>query len=170
MARCDGCDRPLCLTCAIPVRGQVFGPECMAEILGDDPAVHEEGPVVSRLRPATVAFVLAVGSTLLPWTTVGAGSGPLGAWGTRPHWSLLAATSALAGLLVAARGRRVPGTARRWEAGGAGLGLLLTLASVLAWFRPPFPADATLTPWVAALAGAVATADMLMGAARRARA
>ena len=48
---CDVCGRPLCVECAVPVRGRVLGPECLSEVLGDDiPATPAPASV------ATVAF------------------------------------------------------------------------------------------------------------------
>ena len=35
VARCSACEEPICLPCAVPVRGRVVGPECLAAELGD---------------------------------------------------------------------------------------------------------------------------------------
>src|SRR6266540_3853375 len=74
-AACDRCGRSLCLTCAVPVRGAVFGPECLPLVLVDVP-VPDHPPsfalprgdalaalgfgLVVALAGAAVGLVLAV--------------------------------------------------------------------------------------------------------------
>lgn len=157
VARCDGCGRSLCLTCAIPVRGLVLGTECLAQVLGEDAPVDEPSDT-RRLGAPAIAFLVATTATVAPWTTLGDGSGPLGAWSRSPRWSLLAALAAVAGVLVEAVARRLAiGTVAR-DVADIVLGLAVFAGSVLAWFRPPFPADSVATPWIAAAAGAIAAA------------
>ncbi len=155
VASCDGCGRALCLACAIPVRGLVLGSECLAQVLGEE-APPDEPTTTKRVGTTTFAFVVASLATLPPWTTLGRGSGPFGAWSTSPRWSLLAAVAAIVGLVIAAAGRRFALEGRVSAVAFAILGLAVVVGSVLAWFRPPFPADSVLTPWAAAAAGAVA--------------
>src|SRR5439155_22321755 len=84
VAVCHACGRPLCITCAVPVRGEVLGPECLAEVIGrDTPAPH-----AVPTRPRTVSFdvvgimfLATVAATVLPWTRFGVASGLFGAWG-----------------------------------------------------------------------------------------
>src|SRR6266545_1863923 len=82
VAECQSCGRPLCLACAVPVRGRVLGVECLEAALG--PGLPAEVlPARERWTvPWTIvglAFAVAVGATLLPWTRFGEGSHPLGA-------------------------------------------------------------------------------------------
>lgn len=154
---CDGCGRALCLACAIPVRGLVLGSECLGQVLGED-APTDEPVVPRRVGPAAVAFAAAVLATLPPWTTIGRGSGAFGAWSTSPRWSLLAAVAAAAGLLIEIVLERLDTGAIAPRAVAMALGLAVVAGSVIAWFRPPFPADPLVTPWIAAAAGAVAAA------------
>ena len=105
VALCDSCGRPLCITCAVPVRGQVFGPECLAQVLGPDGAIGPR-PVPDRPRNLAldlvgIALLGAVLGSVLPWTRFGDPSGTFGGWGIYPQrWSSLASYSALAGLGV----------------------------------------------------------------------
>lgn len=157
VASCDGCGRALCLACATPVRGLVLGSECLSQVLGEDAPIDE--PVVPRrVRPAVVAFAAAVLATLPPWTTIGRGSGVFGAWSTSPRWSLLAAIAAVAGLMILTVLGRLDTGAIAPRAVAVVLGLATVAGSVLAWFWPPFPADPLVTPWIAAAAGAAASA------------
>ena len=97
---CETCGRPLCLDCAVPVRGRVLGPECLSAILGPD--APQADPAPARRRPSLVlsgmGFALALAATALPWSRFGPGSGPLGAWGATLRWSLLSAVAAALGL------------------------------------------------------------------------
>lgn len=166
VASCDGCGRALCLACAIPVRGLVLGSECLSQVLGDDAPSAE--PVASRrLGPAGFAFVVAALATLAPWTTLGDGSGPFGAWSTSPRWSVLAGIAAVVGVVVEVVGRRLPVRDRARRIVGVALGLAVVAGSALAFFRPPFPAGSVVTPWVAAAAGAAAAAASAVDLRRR---
>jgi hypothetical protein len=105
VALCDSCGRPLCIACAVPVRGQVFGPECLAQVLGPDGATGPR-PVPDRphnlaLDLVGIALLGAVLGSVLPWTRFGDPSGTFGGWGIYPQrWSSLASYSALVGLGV----------------------------------------------------------------------
>src|SRR5438105_14399338 len=84
VALCHSCARPLCLRCAVPVRGEVFGPECLATVLGADGAT---GPRPVPPRPRDLPFAVlglaligAVGGSILPWTGCGDPSGVFGRW------------------------------------------------------------------------------------------
>lgn len=159
IATCDGCGRPLCLSCAIPVRGRTLGAECLSEALGPDAAVPETpapAPGRAHRRVAAVAFALALVSTAVPWSRFGAGAGPFGAWRAELAWSLLAALAAAAGLAVTVGGQ-VGGGARRWDGLGTLAGALVIAGAVLAIDRPPAFTSPWLGPWVALAFGAVAT-------------
>ncbi len=164
IAACDACGRPLCLACAIPVRGRTLGAECLATALGPDapvpePAERERG--WSARAAARAAFVVAVIATALPWSRFGPGSHPFGAWSAGPRWSMLPALAAVAGvLLVIARpfGRR---RARAWDAAAVAAGLLVAGGSVLALTRPPAFAAPWLGPWAALGAGLLASGTSL---------
>jgi len=134
VATCDECGRPLCLTCAVPVRGRVLGPGCLSRELGPELAPSPPAPAAGRpiLLVTGIGFAAAAISTALPWKKFGEGSGPLGAWGLAPRWSILAGVAALLGLLVWAtvslRGRR-PGT--KWAAALRLLAILVASGAVL---------------------------------------
>src|SRR5438105_3253960 len=105
VALCHSCARPLCLRCAVPVRGEVFGPECLAGVLGPNGATTPR-VVPSRGRDlpyALIGFSLvgAVVGSILPWTRFGDPSGIFGGWGIDPQrWSSLATYGAVVGLAV----------------------------------------------------------------------
>lgn len=158
-ARCASCDRPICVRCAVPVRGRVLGPECLRDALGDE-APPEPAPKRDRRPTAEVvagaAFCAAVVVTLFPWTRFATGSGFAGAWASDRRWSMLAATAAVAGLVSWAGGRRLPRLTSRAQ---IALGVLGGLGAGMALVHPPPFKHASVFPAVAAvllLAGAVA--------------
>ncbi len=116
VARCAACEEPICLACAVPVRGRVIGPECLAVELGDPALIVPPGARASFTGSwATVAgAVLAVVATIGPWTRTGAGDRLLGAWVPSIRWSMVAAVGAIALLPLAwwfrTRGSRSGGT------------------------------------------------------------
>jgi hypothetical protein len=159
VATCSGCGRELCLACAIPVRGQTLGVECLTAVLGDDapvPAIDERDPLATPRRIAAAAFVLAAGTTVLPWSRFGRGAESFGAWGATPSWSLLAALAAVAGVAVIVLARFRPGSSRVWNVAAAIAGMLVVAGSILALVRPPAFTSPWLGPWVALVAGLVA--------------
>jgi hypothetical protein len=167
VALCDGCGRPLCLVCAVPVRGRVLGAECLGEALGPD-AVPEEPEVArthnGRRRIVGAAFALAALSTVLPWSRFGEGASIFGAWHGAPRWSVAAALATLAGLVFWLWARRRGGTARA-DAAMAGLGGVVTVTALMAIVHPPYATHTSFAPWIAAAAGLAAAAAAL--AARR---
>jgi hypothetical protein len=162
----------MCLACSTPVRGQNFGSECLADVLGPDAG---ETTDVSTPRPdrgartfALAGFGIAVLATALPWSRFGPGSGAFGAWTRSGHWSLVAALAAIGGLIITAaqlRSRlRDPG----WDVAIVGLGALVVVASLLSVLFPPAFSRPWLGPWLAVVAGAMACGTSIL-AARSAR-
>ena len=157
VARCDGCGRPLCLSCAVPVRGSVLGVECLPEPLALETPVPARPPRSSPLRQvAGAALLVALGATTLPWSRFGVGSGALGAWDQPPRWSSLAAGAALFGCLAWAMRRVFLPSARWMDAVIAGLGGLVVAGSIMSIWHPPAFTRAWIGPWLALVAGAVA--------------
>src|SRR2546422_4245 len=100
---CDACGRPLCMECAVPVRGRVLGIECLSDVLGGDVAETEPQRPWRRMRSpmnraAGLALAAATLVTFLPWTRFSTGSGFAGAWAFGGRWSMLAAVGAVVGL------------------------------------------------------------------------
>jgi hypothetical protein len=170
VARCGSCNRTLCIACAVPVRSTVYGSECLPQVLGE--GVPTPPPASLRPRPSgrvmasTVAFVLAAFGTTIPWTRFQEGSGPFGAWGLSPRWSLLTVAGCVAGLVT---------SVLAWRGGtGAVLpalrvsAVLVVLGSILAIARPPAFAPPWLGPWVSLAAGIVAV-GLTFGAVRAVR-
>jgi hypothetical protein len=158
IARCSACDEPVCLTCAVPVRGRVLGPECLATELGD-PAITtppEPDRTIAGSWVALFGAVLALLATVGPWTRTGAGYRLLGAWVPSVRWSMVAAVTATAVLPAAWWFRTHPARA------GAILvvlgGTAIALASALAIAFPPTFQAASWGPWVAATGGTIAVA------------
>jgi hypothetical protein len=161
----------MCLTCTVPVRGGTVGQECLSIVLGPDappPGAPRRAPG-SLARWATVAaFTVAVLATALPWSRFGTGSGPLGAWGDSPRWSVLAGVASLGALGASLALRARPSAA--WSATAFASGSFVVAASVLAIVLPP----AFTSPWLgphlcagAAAAGVIAAASVWAGAVRR---
>jgi len=144
------------------VRGEVFGPECLAEVLGP------EGGATPRAVPSPppdlpvgfvgLAFLGAVAASVMPWTRFGVSSGWFGGWGFWPlRWPAVATAAAIAGLGVWAlfRGSTLLG-------GSFGPALLLALAAatfvgaLMHMLNPPPFTHPWLGPWVAAASAAVA--------------
>jgi hypothetical protein len=160
VARCDRCARSLCVECAVPIRGRVLGPECVAEAIGED-AEPVLPASAGRGRPGMAAvgaaFAAAAVISALPWTRFAQASGALDAW-RWPEWSLLAATAACAGLaLWALQWWRSTITDLAAARALAWIGAVVAIAGVLAALVPPALAKATPVPWLAAVVGAAAT-------------
>lgn len=153
---CDVCGRPLCVECAVPVRGRVLGTECLSEVLGNDLPTSTPPRQWRRLRsPAdrVTGGLLAVATlaTLLPWTRFSTGSGFAGAWAFDVRWSMLAASAAVIGLAVwFAFGRR-PSVTRT---GAILAGTVVVAGSLLAILNPPPFTKPALAPWIGLAAGA----------------
>lgn len=160
VARCENCGRTLCIACAVPVRNAVYGGECLPAMLGADvasQAATATQPVASPGAMAvTAAFVIAVLGTALPWTRFQEGSGPFGAWGLSPRWSMLAALASVCGLVASILAWREmrPAliTAVRISA------IAVVVGTILAIARPPAFAPPWLGPWVTLAGGVAATA------------
>lgn len=160
---CQVCGRPLCLACAIPVRGRLIGPECVASVVTDAPPLEAPAiPVTPRGdRLALVGFSLAVLVSAFPWSRFGDSSRFFGAW--TPHWSMVAALAAVAGLLFTLVARVRTFDPRLKAAAYGGLGLVVSVASFIQHRHPPLLTEATSWPWLAVLGGALA----LLGAFRK---
>ncbi|HXF73218.1 MAG TPA: hypothetical protein VNO79_11480 [Actinomycetota bacterium] len=159
-AVCDACGRPLCLGCAIPVRGRVLGPCCLETALGPVPdGGHAVRPAPDAIPAGLVGASLALATlaTALPWTRFGVGSGAFGAWSGSFRWSMVAATAAVLGLGLWSLGRRGRLGAHRLRPGffGALAGVGATGALLAIAHPPPF-ARPSLGPWLALVACAAA--------------
>jgi hypothetical protein len=156
VARCSACEEPICLPCAVPVRGRVIGPECLAAELGDPQLTVPPGTVTSvpRSMAAVAGAIVAVVATIAPWTRTGAGDRLLGAWVPSVRWSMIAALASVA-LLVVAWWFRARGT-RALAILVIILGAAVTAGSALAIAFPPTFQEASWGPWLGALGGAVA--------------
>lgn len=169
VARCAGCGRPMCLPCALPVRGRVLGLECVPEDLVPEPPVPEvQGPRPSRAAGAAIA--LSVLATLLPWSRFGPDAGAFGAWGGPARWALVstaAAVIAAAIWLVARLGRIATG--RTTDVVLAALGVLVVVGAALAIWHPPAFTRTWLGSWVALLGGVATVATATLDARGRTR-
>ncbi|HEX6398858.1 MAG TPA: hypothetical protein VF108_00130, partial [Actinomycetota bacterium] len=171
VARCSACEEPICLPCAVPVRGRVIGPECLAAELGDPQLTvpPEAVTAVPGSMAAVAGAVVAVVATFGPWTRTGAGDRLLGAWVPTIRWSMVAALAAVALLVVAwwfrARGTRTLATLVIF--GGAAV----ASGSALAIAFPPTFQEAAWGAWIGAVGGAIAVAGAIasISAERRPR-
>jgi hypothetical protein len=152
VASCDACGEPVCIGCAVPVRGHVLGPGCVAEELGDPALVAPPEPERRWSWVAVAGALIAVVGTIAPWTRTGAGDRLLGAWVPTPRWSLLAAVASVALVSVVARLGDRP-VARPIS---VALGSVALVASVLAIAFPPTFQAASWGPWITGIGAAVA--------------
>jgi hypothetical protein len=169
VARCSVCGEPVCLACAVPVRGRTIGPECLAAELGDPALTSPPEPErsVSRALPAVAGGVLAVAATIAPWTRTGAGDRLLGAWVPSVRWSMVAAAAAVI-LLAAAWWFRSLGTRRAATTVVIAGGLVAT-ASALAIAMPPTFQAASWGPWLGVAGGAISAVGTLVVVVREPR-
>jgi hypothetical protein len=167
-AACDRCGRSLCLTCAVPVRGAVFGPECLPLVLVDVPA-PDHPPSFALPRGdalAALGFGLGVALSILPWSKFGGAAGVLEAWTT--HWSLLAGAGAAVGLVLAVAFWTRPRDPRLEAAVYLALGVAVGWGAYLHHQHPPPLSSPSFVPIVAmggaalvALAAGVKAAALL---------
>ena len=159
---CEVCGWALCIACAVPVRGRLIGPECLSTILEDVPPPQ---PVLPSGRPsgdflALIGFALVVLLSAFPWSRFGDGSRFFGAWSF--HWSLLAALAGMGGFVVAmvARYRTLD---PRLETAVFGLAaVIVAVAAMLHYRRPPLLSDSTIWPLFAVVAAALALAGAVV--------
>jgi hypothetical protein len=164
IARCDVCDLPLCVECAIPVRGRVVGRECLAELIGSAGGPAEMAEAGRRpARPGMgilgAAFIAATVATTLPWTRFGQSSGAFGAWGWTIRWSMLAAVSAVIGLALWAIQWRRPRLTDRLAARTLGsITVVVGIGALMAGLHEPPFTKATFVPWLALCASVLGIA------------
>ena len=169
-ATCEVCGRPLCVECAVPVRGRVMGVECLSEMLGEEVASAAPLPawrrraIGSRTDAGTGAFIaFAALVTLLPWTRFGTGSGFGGAWAFDQRWSIVAASAGVVGLVAWLLLGRRPAAARIVAIVS---GSVVAVGSLMAILNPPPFTKPALAPWIALVTGAGAG---VVGLSARAR-
>jgi hypothetical protein len=158
----------MCLPCATPVRGEAYGVECLASVIGADIAATAEPPVRApdaRARSAArLGFALATLATMVPWSRFGAGSEAFGAWTRSNRWSVLAAVAALMGLGLSLAQRSPRLRTLRWDLAVSMLGAAVTIASLLAVAFPPAFSRPWLGPIIASVAGAMACGATVIAA------
>ena len=168
VGRCESCGRLLCIGCAVPVRGQVLGPECVGEVLGPEAAHEVAVPPRRPRRPglalAGVGFAGAVAASVLPWSNRFSSheTGLFGGWGLSPlAWSAVAAVAAVIGAAAWSVVRWRPGRGRMLRWALLALAVLVTAGAVLYLLAPPPFSHPWLGPWVALGAGAAAVGGLL---------
>jgi hypothetical protein len=159
---CEVCDRPLCIACAVPVRGQVIGPECLSTVLVDPPPVqHLPLPIPSGGdRLTLLGFGALVFVSVLPWSRVGAGAGFFGAW--TPHWSLVAALAGVLGAVSILAWRYRPIDPRVEVAVSAILAIVAASAAYLHHRHPLLRGEYTVWPWFAVASAGLAILGALV--------
>jgi len=162
---CAGCGRPLCISCAVPVRGVLAGTECLASFVEDAPAV-EPGRARNDLSGGNLGvlagFLIVLASSVFPWTRF-ADPRLFGAWTW--GWALLAPVTALAGVAAVPLWRRWP---VHPTVQAAALGLLAVVAglgAVVYRLNPPLLAGSSLAPLLAVLGATVALGGAIARAA-----
>jgi hypothetical protein len=167
VARCAHCDRPVCIACAVPVRGAVVGAECLSAELGSPWTPAAPGGRFALSLSGT-GLMIALVATLFPWTRLGRWLAAW-AWPIADHvpWAMLTATGSLTGCvlwLVARRRERFRGLAIALAA----TGVVVAAGGYLSIANPPAFTHAWLGPYVALPAGLSAALAAAV-AARRSR-
>jgi hypothetical protein len=164
VARCDACEQPVCLACAVPVRGRVLGPECLAAELGDPGLTTSPTPErsVAGSWVAVAGAVLAMVATVGPWTRTGAGDRLFGAWVPSVRWSMAAAVAAIV-LLASAWWFRAHGS-RPASVLVILAGVGVSVAAALSIAFPPTFQAASWGPWAAAVGGAIGASGAIVHA------
>ena len=172
VARCATCERPLCLSCAIPVRGRVVGAECLSTVVEDPPPRPDPLPAPRRRGDvlALVGFGIVLVASIFPWRRSAVSTTALGdAWTL--HWSLLGMIAAAVGLAAAIAGWRRALRGHLAASVYAACAILVLLGTILDIARPPtLSSVAGATPWRFVIIGAVlalAGAALAASAARR---
>jgi len=158
----------MCLACATPVRGQTYGAECLASVLGPEVAAGAEAdprPSDARARSiARLGFVLATLATVLPWSRFGPGSEAFGAWSRSGRWSVVAGIAAVLGLALSFAQRSSRLRTLGWDLAVPMLGAAVSLGSLLSLMYPAAFSRPWLGPWVAGAAGALACGASVVAA------
>jgi hypothetical protein len=161
---CAGCRRGLCVACAVPVRGVLVGPECLASFVEDAPVVEPADLAVRRTGPDAVAmagFAVVLAASVLPWARF-AHPRLLGAWTW--GWALLAPLAAVAALVALPLWRRWP-LDPRFETGVLGLLALVAAFGAVAYrLNPPLLAGSSAAPLLAVAGAAIALGAVVWGA------
>jgi hypothetical protein len=167
--RCAECGRPVCLACAVPVRGRVLCTECARRVVGE-PVREAARPRRSRSRipeaSATILLGLALVATILPWDRFGALTGMFSAWRlSSGAWPFLACLLILTAAVVSSVAllRRWPAILRYSAPAYTALSATAVGAVGLALVRAPDFTSHTPAPYVALAAAAGAA---LVGAVR----
>jgi hypothetical protein len=153
VARCAACGEPVCISCAVPVRGRVLGPGCVAAELGDPALVAPPDTDADRSWVAVPGALVALAGTAAPWTRTGAGDRLFGAWVMNVRWSTIAAVAAVVLLSLAWWSRR------RSDAATILVGpvaAVVVVAAALAIAFPPTFQTASWGPWVTAMGAVIA--------------
>jgi hypothetical protein len=159
VARCAACGEAVCITCAVPVRGRVLGPGCVAAELGDPALVAPPEREVDRSWVAVAGALLAVAGTVAPWTRTGAGDRLFGAWVMDVRWSTIAAVAAVALLGFAWRSRAGDDVATSLVAPSA---MVVLVGAALAIMWPPTFQSASWGPWLTAAGALLAGAGSVL--------
>jgi hypothetical protein len=151
---CDMCGRSLCLSCAVPIRGKVIGPECLSKVLVDaPPPPYVPAPIGPAGRTlALIGFAVYLVTSVFPWSRFGDSSRFFGAW--VPHWSLVGVGTALLGLAYVLIDRLRPLDPRVLTAGLFACAVVASVAAFLHHHNPPLLSESTNWPWLA-LGGAI---------------
>jgi B-box zinc finger protein len=153
IAACNRCGASLCVSCAVPVRGEVLGPECIGEVLGRD-TVRQPAEALDPGRLGLLGgfgLLIAAAATCIPWTWFGSGATLFGAWSLDRRWSMLAAVVSVLGLAVWF-GSRLRG-AELADVVAMVAGSVVAVAAVLAVLNPPPLTHASIGPWLTTVGG-----------------
>lgn len=148
MALCQNCQRPLCLSCAVPFRGEVLCAADAAHRLGGPEPLPQPLAESSR-RPVMMVglLLIALVATIPPWHRSGVLTSVLSAWRPTDPWAMVACLALVAGTLLAGRMavRGGPVWLRPASVAAAGTGGVATIVALL---RAPDYFSPTPAPFV----------------------
>ena len=162
IAACELCGRWLCVACAVPVRGRVIGPECLASVVEDAPPLPAIPSVPLRRGDglAIAGFALVTALSIFPWSRFGESSNLWGAW--RLAWSLPAVLAGVLGLMFALAVWQRPIDQIVETVVYAALALVVAVTALLHHHHPPPLTVGSAVPWLAVLGAILALAGALV--------
>jgi len=161
VGRCSVCGQPICLACAVPIRGALVGSECLSKVLEDVPEQVPPSPKhpFRADRLAMLGFGMILLLSIPPWTRA-LGPDLFDAWS--PHWSLWALLAAAAGLLTGLAAHRSSRIERAAPTIYVLCALAAATAAILHYRFPPTLSDHSVVPLFAVAAALLALAGGLL--------
>ena len=169
VGRCARCERPVCLHCAIPYRGETLCEGCAAKELGDPPPPPDPARRRPAARHAAAALaLLGLASTVPPWHRSGTLTSAWSVWTAGLQTAAtLAVGAAAAAAVLALLLLMLPRIRYQLASAGAALGAVAFATSGFMFLRTPDFFAFTPAPYVFLVAVGGVTGLLLRVARRR---